>query len=143
TGSAQEAGEATISEEPAAGLAAWAVLQRRVGERDLPDDLAARFAVPTAARLARPAVYAHPAALGVLELGCGPPGRFRDGGGEHPDDGVVQRGGPLGVEGRRRREGARPGDEQDLVGVRVADPRDDPLLAQQPLDLVAPRGEQS
>ena len=56
---------------------------------------------------------------------------------------VVQVGHVVGLEAAGQAERARPGGVQDLVGVRVADPGDEPLVAEQPLELLVACREQA
>ena len=124
----EEAGERTVGQDAATGLAPGAIVGLVVG---VPDPLDRRAA--DRARLAEPAVHRHPLAERrhlarevVAGLGAEPVGPL------HEDrTGRVMEPSHVGVgQSSGLLERRKPGTMQDLVGVRVADAAEEPGIGQ-------------
>src|SRR3954447_7741190 len=128
----EELGEAAVGQGLAAGLAGRAVLQARVGEADLADDVAADRALLTGAP-----VHGEVGLLLALQLTGRQPARPGDSVAELVLDGGVETVELLGRQAVGRLEGRHLRGVEDLVAVGVADPGDGALVAQDALDLCA------
>src|SRR3954452_9280189 len=137
TPSLEQTRQSPVGERLAAGLARRAVVQRRVGEGDFPDHVAA-----DRAGLAGAPVPPHAELLLGLEVSRRPPARPPNGVAEHLAHRSVQPLRLLRVELRGGLERRQLGRVQDLVGVGVADAGQLRLVAQQALDLRAVAREQ-